>query len=206
MALPLEEKKLIEETVQEKINKLKEEAPGSMLMTKNVCNEMGLKGEERQVVSSYLHRQKKEGKLIQRGKAAKATQGNIYQIPEEEELLFDKAAPEAELPVVEPEAEPPSEKEPQLCHGCNTILDPLALGQSIISVLMKYDRSMDKVNAKFMEMSGDHHELVEENKYLKQMIDQKDAKILELNQKLSTGVRTMNMHDFQSKLGSLPSK
>ena len=221
MGLPLDQKRIIEDTVQELVDTGK---PGSMLMTKNVCNDLGLKGEERGVVSSFLYWLAKDGKLIKRGKAAKAGQGNIYQIPfpeDKDSLLFgDETQPATEPPVVEEATEPPVieeateppviEEEPgeelQLCHKCNSILDPLALGHSIISLLMTYDRKMDGVNEKFKEMADDHHELLAENTHLKQMIDQKNTKILELNKKLSAGVKSMNMHDFQSKLGTLPSK
>ena len=170
--------------VKDYIEKLK---PGWHFRTKEMCDLLGFEGKDRHTASAVLWTEAKNGQLVKKSK--KGERENLWVKPQDitEE---DWPEPEREL----------------LCTKCNQNFSVTDLGNSILAIINKDARQWMEATKKFNDMADDQRDLVEQNKQLKRLIDDKDRKIVELNNKLAKGQTQVNLHELQSQFKELPEK
>ena len=159
----------------------------SIFTTKEMCDSLNFVGKDRHTASAVLWTEAKHGRLMKKQKK------------DGRENLWVKGDPTIEEDWQEPERE-------LICTRCMQGFSPTDLGESILAIINKNSRQWMEATKKFNDMANDQRDLVEQNKQLKRLLDDKDRKIVELNKKLARGETQVNLHELQGKFKDLPEK
>lgn len=98
------------------------------------------------------------------------------------------------------------EEKQHICFKCNKQFTPSEVGEGVLALFSKMSRMLDAAHAKSREAARDHQQLVTEVKNLKELIDEKDRKILSLNKAISSGAKGMDLHALAQFRNHLPNQ
>jgi hypothetical protein len=171
--------------------------------TKMTCRELsemagvdpGLGGRtDRTRVSSFLSSALKSGWAGVAGQQDKVT---LY-----ERLPKDATKPDASLDVSPGKVMTPMPEE-RICFQCNKNFTAAEVGEGILALFQQISRMKENQRETIRTVTQDHRQAIEEIKNLKQLLDEKDNKIVELNKALAAGATGMDLHklaDFRNHL------
>lgn len=94
--------------------------------------------------------------------------------------------------------------EEKICFKCNQNFTAAQVGEGVLALFQKMSKMMEASSKKNLEAIRDHRMAIQEIKDLKQLMDEKDNKIVELNKALAAGATGMDLHKLAEFRNHLP--
>jgi len=94
--------------------------------------------------------------------------------------------------------------EESICFQCNRNFTAVEVGEGILALFQKMSKMMEASSKKNLDAVRDHRMAIQEIKDLKQLMDEKDNKIVELNKALAAGATGMDLHKLAEFRNHLP--
>jgi len=107
----------------------------------------------------------------------------------------------------EPEMPPPLEMPEELehiCFQCNRHFTAAQVGEGILALFKKMQFMVEAGREKNKILVRDHNMAVEENRRLKNLVGEKDKKIIALNKAINEGTKGMDLHALAQFREHLP--
>ena len=173
--------------------------PGTQMTCKDLCTviniDPSIKGRTDWTrVSSFLCSAVHSGWAKVAGKEGKVM---VY-----ERLLKDAVKPE-KLDLTPGRIMTPVPEE-SICFQCNRNFTAAQVGEGVLALFKKMGHMIEVSQKKNLDAVRDHRMAIQEIKDLKQLMDEKDNKIVELNKALAAGAKGMDLHALAEFRNHLP--